>query len=47
VGEDDRRYLGLSPSRPLGRRPSALIVYCRSTICAEIVPAPVAEMNDT
>jgi hypothetical protein len=35
------------PNRPLGWSPSAVMAYCRSTICAEIEPAPMAEMIET
>jgi hypothetical protein len=46
-GVDGRRPLGLRPKRPLDLRPSVPMAYCRSTICAEIGPAPVAEMMET
>lgn len=46
-GDEGRRRFGHTPKRPLGLRPSALIVHCRSTICAKIEPAPGAETIDT
>ena len=41
------RRLELKESRPEDRRPSAVIAYCRSQICATMSPDPFADRIDT
>jgi hypothetical protein len=41
------RRLELKESRPEARRPSAVIAYCRSQICATMSPDPFADRIDT